>query len=345
MRPEARAIIHAHPPALVSFSIVHKIPDTNIIPQARGVCGKIGFATYALPGSAELGEKIAAEFRDNPDYRAVIMQNHGVVLYGDDIADAYQRFETLEFCARTLLNAGILGGARTLTDAQIELHDRMLPTDHPHFAQVSYPSDERAIRADIVRMVRRACEQGLMISSYGTVSVRWKDDDFLITPPGVLRWDIAPEDIVQVRGGRVEVGKIPSRSVAMHREIYRANGRINSIILTQSPGLMGFAVSHAGFDVRTIPESWIMLKDIPTLPFGIQYDDSPAVARTLSSTPCVLIANDSAVVTGDGLLHTFDRLEVAEFTARSLIMARGLGRLHPINDEQIEDLRVAFHVE
>jgi len=33
-RPELTAIIHAHPPALVAFSIAHKVPDTKIIPQA-----------------------------------------------------------------------------------------------------------------------------------------------------------------------------------------------------------------------------------------------------------------------------------------------------------------------
>ena len=58
-RPDIRAVIHAHPPALVSFSIVRKIPNTNIIPQAKHICGPIGYAEYALPGGDELGQKIA----------------------------------------------------------------------------------------------------------------------------------------------------------------------------------------------------------------------------------------------------------------------------------------------
>ncbi|MBR1894796.1 MAG: class II aldolase/adducin family protein, partial [Bacteroidales bacterium] len=109
IRPKMHSVIHAHPPGLVTFSIVHQIPDTSIIPQARSVCGPVGFAPYALPGSELLGEKIAHEFKKNPDYKAVIMENHGVVLMGEDIADAYQRFETLELCARTILNAKTLG--------------------------------------------------------------------------------------------------------------------------------------------------------------------------------------------------------------------------------------------
>ena len=56
MRPKMRSVIHAHPPGLVTFSIVHQVPDTSIIPQARGVCGPVGFAPYALPGSELLGD-------------------------------------------------------------------------------------------------------------------------------------------------------------------------------------------------------------------------------------------------------------------------------------------------
>ncbi|MBQ6254131.1 MAG: class II aldolase/adducin family protein [Bacteroidales bacterium] len=345
MNPKARSVIHAHPPGLVTFSVVHQIPDTSVIPQARAVCGPVGFAEYALPGSELLGKKIVAEFKKNPEYKAVIMENHGVVLYGEDIADAYQRFETLELCARTILNAKTLGTPKYLTPEQIGRHEMAINTPFEHFMSVDHPSDERAIRSEICQIVRRACSQGLMCSSYGTASVRWKGNDFLITPSNVQRWDIDPEDIVQIKDGMVEAGKMASRSVALHYEIYRRNPKVNSIILTQSPALMGFCVTGVKFDVRTIPESWIFLQDIPTFPFGSQYDDHlPALADEFRKRPFVMLENDSVVVTGDKLINTFDRLEVADFSARSLILAAPLGSLKPITDAEIEDLRVAFHV-
>ncbi|HSH19651.1 MAG TPA: hypothetical protein VLA03_04325, partial [Draconibacterium sp.] len=60
------------------------------------------------------------------------------------------------------------------------------------------------------------------------------------------------------------------------------------------------------------------------------------------NTPAVIINNDSVLVTGDKLLGTFDKLEVAEFSAKSLTMAASLGKLVPINDEQVEALRKKF---
>ena len=344
MRPGLHSVIHAHPPGLVTFSITHQIPDTSILPQALGVCGPVGFAPYALPGSELLGEKIAGEFAKNPDYKAVIMENHGVVLMGEDIADAYQRFETLELCARTILNANTLGTPRYLTDKQIQHHTQAIHNNFQHFMNVEHPSDERAIRTEICEVVRRACRQGLMSSSYGTASIRWRGDDFLITPANVQRWDIEPNDIVQVKDGMIEAGKTASRSVALHYEIYKRNPKVNSIILTQTPSLMGYCCTEEKFDVRTIPESWIFLQDVPKFPFGSQYDNLNALAEEFKVRPCVMLENDSVIVTGDKLINTFDRLEVADFSARSLIMAAPVGKLNPITDAEIDELRVAFHV-
>lgn len=343
-RPEIKAVIHAHPPALVAFSIAGAVPDTKIIPQAYNVCGDIGFAPYGTPGSEDLGQKIATQFEDKR-YRAVIMENHGVVLGGTDMMDAYQRFETLEFCCRTIINAKKLGKVNYLSDKQVMSYVNHIPANISHYMDVAYPSEERALRTEMVNIIRRACDQGLMISTYGTVSVRWRGDDFLITPRNVARWDITPSDIVQIKNGMAEAGKTPSRSVALHQRIYQLNPHINSIICTQPINLMAHAVSGSKFDVRTIPESWIFLQDVPSIPFGLIYNEVDKVAKIFNKNRVVLVENDSVFVTGDKLLNTFDYLEVAEFSANSLVMASNIGPLKPIGKKEIEDLRLAFNVK
>jgi L-fuculose-phosphate aldolase len=340
-RPDIKAIIHAHPPALVSFSIVRQIPDTNVIPQAKYICGPIGYAPYEIPGSIELGNVIAKEF--NKGYHAVIMENHGTVVGGSNLSDTFQRFETLEFCARTLINGNTIGTPNYLNDEQIEEFENQIPRLLPEMEDPEYPSDEREIREQIKKIVHRACDQGLMISSYGTVSVRWRGNDFLITPTNVARWDIQNKDIVQIKDGKREPGKLPSRATWLHQEIYKLNPHVNSIILTQTPYLMAFSVTGKKMDVRTIPESWIFLQDIPNVPFGSHFTGSNVILDLLSvNTPAIIINNDSVLVTGDKLLGTFDRLEVAEFSAKSLTMGASLGKLTPINSDQVEALRNKF---
>lgn len=341
IRPDIKAIIHAHPPALVSFSIVRDIPNTNVISQAKFICGPIGYAAYELPGSEALGVKIANEF--SRGYKAIIMENHGTVLGGSDLVDAFQRFETLEFCARTILYGKTIGNPYYLSDAQIDEFEMQIPEPLPEMEKVEYPSEEREKRTEICNIVHRACDQGLMISSYGTVSVRWKDNDFLITPTNVPRWDLQISDIVQIKDGKREPGKISSRATWLHQEIYKNNPSINSIIFTQPPYLMAFGVTKQLFDVRTIPESWIFLQDVPSLPFGSQFTGHTDILEHLSAkNAAILIQNDAILVTGDKLLQTFDRLEVAEFSAKSLVMSTSIGHLKPISDSQIEDLRKVF---
>ena len=63
MRPDLNAVLHAHPPALVAFSIVRKLPDLDLIPSVRHICEQMKIATYAVPGSEALGVEIGKVFR------------------------------------------------------------------------------------------------------------------------------------------------------------------------------------------------------------------------------------------------------------------------------------------
>ncbi|WP_258103504.1 class II aldolase/adducin family protein [Marinoscillum sp. MHG1-6] len=339
-RPDIRAVIHAHPPALVSFSIVRQIPDTKVIPQTRIFCGPVGYAPYKLPGSDELGQSIANIFKEN--YNSVIMENHGTVVGGSNLFKAFQRFETLEFCARSIINSQKLGGHKILEDAQIKTFEDQ-HIELPEAEETIYTTDEKLIRNEIYTYVKRACEQNLMISSHGTVSMRWRGDDFLITPTSLNRRFIGHTDIVQIKNGTREKGKLPSRAVQLHQEIYKNNPDINCIINTQPPGVMAFGISHQMFETRTIPESYILLKDIPFIEFGDHLNGNLTIPKLLSKeTPIVIIKNDSVVVTGKTMLETFDRLEVAEFSAQSLIESKMIGNLVAIGQDEITELTNKF---
>lgn len=339
-RPDIKSVIHAHPPALVSFSIVRQIPNTNIISQAKHVCGPIGYAKYELPGSEKLGDVIAEEFKKG--FKAIIMENHGTVLGGSDLTDAFERFEALEFCASTILYGSQIGTPNYLTDAQIDKFEAQATGVLPEMEITNYPSDEVEKRLEIKKIVQRSCEQGLMISSYGTVSMRWNDNDFLITPTGINRWDLDIDDIVQIKDGKRELGKKPSRASWIHQEIYKNNPKVNSIIMTQSPYLMAFGVTASYLNVRTIPESWIFLQDIKTMKYGAHFRENNNAELVKNCSTALIIENDSVIITGDKLLQTFDYLEVAEFSAKSIVLGNSLGKMVPINDEQVEELRKKF---
>ncbi|MEJ7594185.1 MAG: class II aldolase/adducin family protein [Planctomycetaceae bacterium] len=117
-RPDISAIVHAHPVALVAFSICRQVPDTRLFHQAYFVCGQPGFAPYALPGSSRLGQNISATFAAGSD--CVILENHGVVVGGTSLSHAFQRFEAFEFAGKTVIKGRHLGDVNYLTDTQLE---------------------------------------------------------------------------------------------------------------------------------------------------------------------------------------------------------------------------------
>lgn len=340
-RPDIRAVLHAHPAALVAFSLVRTIPDTSIIPQARAVCGAVGYAPYAIPGSEELGRNLADAFAKG--YDTVLLENHGVATGGRDLLEAFQRFETLDFCARTLINASALGTARGLGPQQIALSNQGKNYQLPEADAGARSSVERSLRRDMRELVHRAYRQRLMTSTEGTVSARVDGESFLISPYGADRSYLDESDFVLVRRGARERGTIPSRAVVLHQEIYAANPDINAVASAQSPSVTAFSVTATPLDSAIIPESYIVLRGIPLVEYGRQFTDERGLAREISPhAPVALLQNDAVLTTGATLTQAFDRLEVAEFSASAILNAMKLGVIARIDAAALDAIAVKF---
>jgi L-fuculose-phosphate aldolase len=96
-------------------------------------------------------------------------------------------------------------------------------------------------------------------------------------------------------------------------------------------------------DSHTIPESYVVMRNVGLAPYGMQFGDGRELAAMFSpSQPALLLANDGVLVTGGDILEAFDRLEVLESTAEAIINARALGALHPLGEEASRELDRAF---
>jgi len=342
-RPDLKAVLHAHPPNLVAFSVARQLPNVNLVANARQICGTISMAKYAVPGSKTLGENIAKEFERGFD--TVLLENHGVCVGGSNLFDAFEKFETLEYTAGLEIIAGKIGTTHPLPESALRL---IVTQDHLNmgdFKPDSHTPEECAARRDMITMIKRAYAQRLFISTQGTYSARLSDNTFLITPHGVDRAYMSESDLVLIKNGMNEHGKIPSRSVLLHKHIYEKHPEVNSILGANPSHAMAFAITDKPFDTRTIPESYIVLRDVKTAPIDIVYTRHNSVANMFSEkTPVLICKNTSILVTGTSLLHAFDRLEVTEATARSIISAHDLGNLVHISDDEVAEIKTAFNL-
>lgn len=343
-RNDIKSVLHAHPPALVAFSIVRKIPNTLLSPNSFVGCGKIAMAEYGLPGSQDLGDKIAKEFAKGCDI--AVLENHGVVVGSDSLFHAFKAFENLDFCARLQINAAIIGTPEYLKEEEIQLKYTKNHLNMDEYVRNIITSAEKAARRDMCSIIHRAYDQGLVNSTQGSFSVRLDEERFLISPYNVDRKYVDVEDIVCIKSDMKEAGKIPSRSIKIHDEIYKQHPEINSVIIAHPPYIMAYAVTEEELDSKSIPESYILMRDIPKAGYSEFYQDPEKSARIFDeSTPIVMVKNDCIAVTGDSLLNAFDRLEVAEYSAKALVFSKNLGEMVPISEGQIEEIKEAFHLK
>ncbi|MCJ7841461.1 hypothetical protein MUB24_11255 [Lederbergia sp. NSJ-179] len=57
-----------------------------------------------------------------------------------------------------------------------------------------------------------------------------------------------------------------------------------------------------------------------------------------------MVQNDCLIVTGTSLINAFDRLEVAEYSAKAFISTIGFGNIYKIGDKEINELENAFNI-
>lgn len=344
IRPDLRAIVHAHPMALVAFSIAHKVPDTRLFPQAWRSNGTVGFAPYGVPGSEDLGRKIAQKYAEGFD--SVILENHGVCCAGRTLQEAFGKFETLEMCCKVLIKAHTLGQPTYLTDQQLQLQSKSdVPLEAFDYDPSMMTIREKELRNQISRFVERGYRQRLLTMTTGTFSARIDREKFLITPYPLDRHAVLPEEIVMIRKGKKEFGKHPSRAVLAHKAIYDAHPDVMAIANACPLNTMAFSVCRRTIDTRTIPESYIFVREVSLLPFETVYNDFPLLARTLTlQSPAAVLANSGVMVVGDSVLAAFDKLEVLECSAEAVLDAQPIGGHVAMSSEIIDELIEAFHL-
>lgn len=117
MRPDVKAVCHAHPPHGSAFAAAGLAIDKPILSEVILTLGCVPLTEYGTPSTDELTEAMKPFVRH---HNALLMANHGAVAYGNDLWQAFDRMETLEHTAKIAILARALGGANDLPSDAIE---------------------------------------------------------------------------------------------------------------------------------------------------------------------------------------------------------------------------------
>ena len=116
-REDVKAVVHAHPMYATTFAVCGLPLTEPIMPEAVLYLGTVPLAKYGTPSTMEIPDAVSEYL---PYYDAVLLENHGALSYADSLMGAYHKMESLEFYARLLYQAKMLGGPKELTDEQVK---------------------------------------------------------------------------------------------------------------------------------------------------------------------------------------------------------------------------------
>lgn len=120
MRADAKAVIHAHPPTAVAYSIAHptaeEIPGKSFSELILAV-GKLPIVPFQMPGSLEMGTALHPFIKN---YKVMVLARHGALSFGEDLIEAYNGMERLEHSCEILLKAKSFGSVTELDEQTID---------------------------------------------------------------------------------------------------------------------------------------------------------------------------------------------------------------------------------
>jgi L-fuculose-phosphate aldolase len=115
-RPDARAVVHAHPPTATGFAVAGIPLDRAVLAEVITTLGSIPIAEYATPSTDELPAAVRKYVKAHD---GLLLANHGALALAGDVMSAYYRMETIEHFAKISLVARTLGREQLLSRDEV----------------------------------------------------------------------------------------------------------------------------------------------------------------------------------------------------------------------------------
>ena len=210
---------------------------------------------------------------------------------------------------------------------------------------MKYLSEEQARQA-IVDVGKRVYNAGMVAANDGNISCRIGDDVILITPTGVSKGFMAPDELIKMKtDGTVLSGGKPSSETKMHLRAYTDNPEINGVVHVHPPiatacSLIGLPLNHP-----PVAEGVLVTGNIEIAPYAKPgtFDVPDSIAPFLKDYNGVLLERHGALTWGKDVFQALFRMEALEHQAKimtwALLLAKLTGKeIQGFTKEQLADL-------
>jgi L-fuculose-phosphate aldolase len=117
--PQAKAVLHCHPPYATAYAITGLVPPACIIPEQEVFVGTVALSPYETPGTQAFAETVLPYVRE---HNTILLSNHGIVCWADTVTHAEWYAEVVDTYCHTLVIASHLGAPPTKIPAEKAVH-------------------------------------------------------------------------------------------------------------------------------------------------------------------------------------------------------------------------------
>lgn len=185
-------------------------------------------------------------------------------------------------------------------------------------------------------------ERDLVSASDGNVSVRVSKDHILLTPSGKNKGMIKPEEIIvlDLDGNTLEgIGKV-SKEYPMHKAIYEKREDVKAVVHTHPVYATAFALAGKNLPDNYLIETKMMLKKTALADYATPgtIEMAYVIEPFLDTCDAILLKNHGAVTFGKDLVSAFNKMEVMESIAKTIIMSKIIGEPQVISEENMRKM-------
>lgn len=207
-------------------------------------------------------------------------------------------------------------------------------------------SAENKLREEICDIGRLLYGRGYTVGSAGNISARL-DDGWLITPTDACLGRLDPTEIAKVNlAGEWVSGSKPSKTLALHREVYDRNPGVGGVVHTHSTHLVALTLAGVWQKDNILPPltpyQVMKVGQIPLI--GYERPGSPKVAQRVAqlanSVRGVMLERLGPVIWESSVAKAAYALEELEETARLWLMTHP--KPAPLDQAALDELREVF---
>lgn len=203
---------------------------------------------------------------------------------------------------------------------------------------------EQKLRLQICDIGRNLFNKDFIAANDGNISARLSENEILTTPRAVSKGYLEPHMIVKVnlQGEVLEAaeGYRPSTETKMHLRIYNELPEMNGVVHAHPPYATAFAIKGEALDKMMMPESVIMIGDIPLAEYGTPSTEEipDSLMPFLGKKTAVLLENHGALTWGTDVMEAYLNMERLEYTAKITFITRMIDGERELPQHRIDEL-------